>query len=211
MSTAAKLREAGKLGNNLLRCAGRDEVAGLVRKAYDGVSVSDINPLWVRSAGIKSDAEREVEAPGGEGRDLLRLAIGSDAAQDHDLVAMRVGQEDIAVGCRAHQPRLPEALRVHLHFESFGGHRPRTLGPRNNTRAVVHRLIRLRLRQVGESDLAAYAGMLLRVIGEGGLAGDDGARLRDQAARQCGGRARQHQCSSHRGGQFKHGISLLEV
>src|ERR1700679_1131714 len=109
MTAAAELSEARKLWNNLLRFAGCDEVAGLVRKTYDRVRVSNVNPLGVRAAWIKSDAEGKVETIS-EGRNGLRLAVGPDAAQDPDLVAVRVGQEDIAIRRGAHQPWLLEAL-----------------------------------------------------------------------------------------------------
>ena len=51
------------------------------------------------------------------------------------------------------------------------GHAPSGRG--TTLGAVVDRLVRLRLGQIGESDLAAHAGMLLGVVREGGLAGDD--------------------------------------
>jgi hypothetical protein len=48
-------------------------------------------------------------------------------------------------------------------------------GPWNNLRLVLDRLIGVGLGQVGEGDLVADAGLLLVPVGEGGLAGEDGA------------------------------------
>ncbi len=202
MSAAAELCEAGKLGNDLLGLARCDQIAGLVGKADDGVGVADVDPLGIRSAGIEGDAEGKVEAVG-EGRDRLRLAIRADAAQNPDLVAVRVRQEDVAVGRGAHQTRLAEALRIHLHLEAFGRDGPCTLGPRNHAGTVVDRLIGLRLGKVGHSDLAADAGMLLGVVGEGGLAGKDGARLREERDRQ-----RRHRNAASASARTTEGLGL---
>ena len=90
---------------------------------------------------------------------------------------MGVREEDVAVRRGAHQPRLLEALGVDIHLETLRRNRPRTLGARHQAGTVVDRLIRLRVRQIGECNLAANAWMLLGVVGKRGLAGDGGARL----------------------------------
>ncbi len=118
------------------------------------------------------------EDAGRESRDCLRLAVGADAAQDHDLVAMRVSEEEIAVGSGADEARLLEVSGcVELDLEAGGSLGPCAIGPRDEIRAVIDRLGFPGLGQVGDGDLAADAGMLLGVVGEGGWSGDGLVRV----------------------------------
>ena len=64
------------------------------------------------------------------------------------------------------------AAGVERDFEAGGGDGPRVGGARDDVRCVVDRLVGLGLGQVGQSDLAADAGLLLVPVGECGLAGD---------------------------------------
>ena len=88
VAAAAKLGKAGKMFHDRFRCAGCDEIAGLVREAHDGVGVADVNPPGVGTGGVEVDAEGQVEASAGEGGDLPRLAVRTDTAQDEDLVSV---------------------------------------------------------------------------------------------------------------------------
>src|SRR5438309_1952899 len=47
VAAAAKLGESGKLGDNLFRLAGRDQVALFIRKAHHRIGIADINPFGV--------------------------------------------------------------------------------------------------------------------------------------------------------------------
>ena len=65
-----------------------------VRKADDGLGVSDVHPLGVGPAGIEGDAEGKIEIRMAKVDIVLRLAIRAYSAQHDDLVAMRVGEKD---------------------------------------------------------------------------------------------------------------------
>jgi len=64
------------------------------------------------------------------------------------------------------------AAGVEGDFEAVGGDGPGAGRAGNDVRCVVDGLVGLGLGKVGESDLAADAGLLLIPVGEGGLAGD---------------------------------------
>jgi len=196
VAAAAQLGEAGELRNDLLGWARGYEIAGLVGEADDGVRVADVDPVWV-DGWVEGDAEGEVEA-GGEGGDLLRFAVRTDAAEDEDLVAVGVGHEDIAVRRGAEETRLPEdgwgrwdggrlivnggrggggrevSAGVKGDLEAGRRDRPCVAGSGDEVRAVVDGFFGFGLGEVGEGDLVADAGMLLVPVGEGGLAGEDG-------------------------------------
>jgi hypothetical protein len=133
-----------------------------------------------------------VEA-GGVGADGDGLALGGDAAKDEDGAGLRVGDEEIAVGSGVndawhdegaedgrvggfadlvalHRDRV--AAGVELNLEAGGGDGPGVRGTRNDVGAEVGGLGYLRLGQICDGDLAADAGLLLGVVGEGGLAGN---------------------------------------
>ena len=137
---------------------------------------------------------------GGELLDLGGFAVGADAAKDEDGAGAGVGEEEIAIGRGADEARHGEgsAAESHvllvvgaLHGSGVAAGVERDLeagrrdGPgvgraRDDVRGVVDGLVGLGLGKVGESDLAADAGLLLVPVGEGGLAGEDGARLREE-------------------------------
>ncbi len=176
VASAAQLRVAGKDGDNGLRLGGCDEVAGRVREADDAGGVRDVDPVRLRAQRIERDAEGVVEAAG-EGAGDDGVAVRRASAQHHDLSRGAVGDEEVAIGRGADEPRLPESLRIELHLEASGSDGPRAVGTGNQRGAVVDRLIGVWFRQVGEGEFAANAGALLRVIGEGGLAGERGSGL----------------------------------
>ena len=60
--------------------------------------------------------------------------------------------------------------RIELDRKASGGNGPRALRPLDKIGAVIYRLRRVRLWQVGQGDLSPDAGLLLRITGEGSLA-----------------------------------------
>ena len=129
---------------------------------------------------------------GGELLDLCGLAVGADAAKNEDSSGAGIGEEEIAVGCGADEARHGERAAAESHhllvvrslhrssvsagiegdFEASGRDRPCVGGAGNHVRRVVDGLFGLGFGEVGESDLAVHAGLLLIPIGECGLAGD---------------------------------------
>ena len=97
----------------------RRQIAILIGEAHDAVGVAHVDPGGVRPEGIKGDAEGLVQALG-EDRDLGRLAIRANAAEDLDLAGLALGQEEVAVGRGADQPRIVQAGGIKLHFEALG-------------------------------------------------------------------------------------------
>ncbi len=172
VAAAAQASAAGQVGE-LFHGAARLQVAVLVGEAHDAVGVADVNPLRIGSEGIKRDAEGLMQA-GGEDGDLLRLAVRADAAKDLDLAGFALGQKQVAVGRDANEARIVEAGGVEVHLEALGRNGPRVGGTGNDVGAVVDGLIGRGRGQVGDGDVAADAGRLVRRVGKGGLAGEDG-------------------------------------
>ena len=180
------------------------QVAGVVWNSLDGCGVADVNVLRVVSR-IEGYAEGMVQA-GCELFDLRGFAIGPYAAKDEDGSSAGVGEEEIAVGCGSDEARHGESAAAESHhllvvgalhggrvaagiegdFEAGGRDGPCVGGARNDMGRVVDGLIGLGLGQVGESDLAADAGLLLIPIGERGLAGD-GLLRRQRRRKKHGG------------------------
>src|SRR5271168_4557971 len=125
---------------------------------------------------------------------MVALACGGDAAEDDDGARLRVGYEEVAVGRGVDDARHDEgaggldgellhvigalhgpggvATGVELDLEAGGREGPGAIGPGDDGGAVVDGLGGLGLGQIGDGDLAADAGLLLVVAGEGGFAGD---------------------------------------
>ena len=129
--------------------------------------------MRIGAGGIEGDAEGLVEA-GGEDGDLLRFAVGVDAAEDLDLAGLAFGEEEVAVGREADEARVVEAGGVELDLEAFGRDGPGVGGAGNDVGAVVDGLIGRGLGQVGDGEMAAGAGGFVSRVSEGGLAGEDG-------------------------------------
>jgi hypothetical protein len=190
VAAASELGVAGDVGNDGLGSGCGVEVAGAVGDALYGGGVADVDILRVVNR-IKGDAEGVVQA-GGEFFDLRGFAVGAYAAKDEDGAGAGVGEEEIAVGGGADQARHTEGAcdRRHLFFvvgtlhrgevaagvegdfEAGGRDGPRVDRAGDDVRCVVDGLVGLGLGKIGESDLAADAGLLLVPVGEGGLTGD---------------------------------------
>jgi hypothetical protein len=106
VSTSTELSEAWEFGNDFFSGPRGYEISGLVGESDDRVGIADVDPLRV-GEGIERDAERKVEASG-ECGNLLGSAVGAYAAEDEDLVAVGVGEENVAVGRGAKEARLAE-------------------------------------------------------------------------------------------------------
>ena len=105
------------------------------------------------------------------------LAVGVDAAEDLDFAGCALGEEEIAVGREANQPRIVEAGGVELHLEAFGRDGPGVGGAGNDVGAVIDGLVGRGIGQIGDGEMAADAGGFVRGVGKRGLAGENG-RLR---------------------------------
>ena len=191
MAAARELGIAGDVGNDGFRRAGGVQIACVIGNSLNGSGVADVDVLRVVS-GIEGDAEGMVQA-GGELLDLRGFAVGADAAKDQDGAGAGVSEKEIAVGRCPEQARhrecAPAQLHVLLvvstlhgssiasgverHLEARRSNRPRVLRAWNHMRSIVDSLLGLGLGQVGESDLAADARLLLIPVGEGGLTCDD--------------------------------------
>ena len=110
----------------------------------------------------------------GEDRGLLGLAACVHAAEDLDLAGFALGQEEVAVGRKANQPRVVEAGGVELHLEALGRDGPGIGGPGNNVGTVVDGLLGRGLGQVGHGQMTACTGRLVRGIGKRSLPGENG-------------------------------------
>jgi hypothetical protein len=64
------------------------------------------------------------------------------------------------------------AAGLELRLESSRRDWPCAVGSFDQNGPVVDRFGRIALRQIGQSNLSSYAWLLLRIAGEGGLAGD---------------------------------------
>ena len=162
----------------------------MIRESLNGRGVANIDVLWV-VGGIKGDAEWMVQA-GRELFDLRGLSVGAYAAKDEDRSGSGIGKKKIAIGSGADEARHGESAAAEGHeflvvrslhgsgvaacierdFEAGRSDGPCVGRARDHVRRVVHRLRGIGLGQVGESDLAANAGLLLAPIGECSLAGD---------------------------------------
>ncbi len=200
VAAAAELAAAGQVGEGL-RGLGRLQVAVGVGVADDRVGVADVDVFGVRTFRVEADAERHVEVVG-KGGHLLRLAVGADAAEDHDLVLVGEGDEEVAVGRGADEARLVETGGVLGDGKADRGLRQRAFGTRDFFGARVDAGGGVGLGQVGDGDAAGGAGLFLGVVGKGGLAGEDGLGLlsleggggKEQAGEGEGARAHAFSC-----------------
>ncbi len=171
VAAAAQASAAGQVGQVFCSAAGL-EIAVLIGEAHDAVGVADVDVLRIRARGIESDAEWLVQAVG-ERRSLLRLAVGRDAAKDSDFSGCAFGEKEVAVGSDAEQAGIVETGGVKLDFEAFGRDGPRVCGAGDHAGAVVDGLVRGRCGQIGDGDMAADAGRLVRCVGKRALAGQN--------------------------------------
>ena len=225
VTSAAKSPATGQIGE-LLHGTGGCEVAVMVREANDGVGVADVNPLWVGAERIKRDAERLMEI-GGKDRHLLWFAISVDAAKHLDLAGLALSEEQIAVGRETDQARVLEIGGVELNLEALGRDRPGIGGAGNYVGAVVDRLFRHGLGQVGDGEMPANAGRFVSRVCECGLAGEDdvlrhglgGVRSRRQrpaAGRPAGGWAGcggggERRCEGEGGDEGRNGEEAVQM
>ena len=172
MASAAETAAAGQIGEVFHGACGF-EIAVVVGEAHNFIGVADVNPLRVGTKRIKGDAERLMEV-GGKDRDLLRFAIGIDAAEDLDFAGGAFSEEEIAVGGEADEARVIEIGGVELDLKTFGRDGPRIRGSGNDVGAVVDGLIGHGLGQVGECKMAARSGRFVSRVSECGLTGEDG-------------------------------------
>ena len=130
--------------------------------------------------------------PRGELLNLSGLAVGANSAQYEQRAGAGIGKKEITVGSSADQPRHGEGATARRHhllvvcalhgcgiapgierdFEAGGRERPRVGRAGNHMRGIVDSFIGIGFRQVGESDLAANARLLLIPVSECGLTGD---------------------------------------
>src|SRR3979490_455365 len=89
------------VGNVFRRTAGF-QIPALIRKAHNGVRVSDVDPLRVWPWRIKVDAERPVQTAG-ESLSLLGLALGRDSPEDPDIPRVAFRDEKVTIGRSADQ------------------------------------------------------------------------------------------------------------
>ena len=172
VASAAELAAARQVGK-LFHGAGGREIAVVIREAHDCIGVADVNVFGIGAEWIEGDAERLVEIGGKDG-DLLRLAIGIDAAKDFDFAALTFGKEQIAIGGEANEARVIEIGGVELDFETLGRNGPGVGGARNHLGSVIDRLLGHGLGQVGDGEMAARAGGFVSRVSECGLAGENG-------------------------------------
>ena len=170
MAAAAQASAAGQLGEVLRRAAGL-QIAILIREAHDAVGVANVDPLRIGAGGIEGDAEGLVQA----GQRRRRLASGLPSASTPRktliLPVCAFGEEEIAVGRDAQEPRIVEAGGIELDLEAFGRDRPGVCRARDDGGAVVDGLVGSWCGQIGDSEMAADAGRLVCRVGKSGLAG----------------------------------------
>src|ERR1700730_13836483 len=122
--------------HKMLRCSRSLQVAVLIRKSYDGVCVSDVDPLRILAGRIKSDAVRTSKA-GGKNSGIFWFAIRGDSTEDLDFAAAAFCQEKVPVGSGANQSRVFQSCRVKLNGEARGCFRPSVEGAGNQLRPIV--------------------------------------------------------------------------
>ncbi len=100
-----------------------------------------------------------------------------DAAQDLDVSALALGEEEVAVGRGADEARVVESAGVEIDFEARGRLGPGIRRTRNHLWSVVDGFIRIGFGQIGDGELVTIAGSLLGVVGEGCLPGENGGAV----------------------------------
>src|SRR5881392_3627264 len=114
----------------------RLEVTVPVRKAHHRVGIPHVDPLWIRTGGIKGDAVRLVEICR-EDFGALGPAIRVQPAESADLSAAAFGDEDISVGSHTYDARCRETVRIQLDLEAVGSFWPRVGRPGDDGRCVT--------------------------------------------------------------------------
>ncbi len=114
----------GKVGYDHLRRAGRLHITIVIRKADDGVCVTNVQISRIRPGWIKRQPERKRQAAG-ELFGLLGLSIGGYAAKNQHLPRIRLHDEQIAIRRSLNQAGIVEFFGKAFHLEAG-----RRLGPR---------------------------------------------------------------------------------
>src|SRR5580692_5030417 len=140
----------------MLRGTASFQIAVAIGKAHNRIRIANIDPLGIRSGRIKTDTEWTVKSRS-ESLRLRGLAVGTNSAEDQNVVGVAFGDEEIAVGRGANQSRLIKPGRIKLNFEARKNLWPRVLWTRHQLRAIAGRRRSERLGQIFERDLAGRA------------------------------------------------------
>src|SRR6267142_105023 len=130
VASTVKTSTTGKIWNDcFFRCT-RLEVPIAISKPNHRVGIRDINPLWLGTGRIKSDAERLAQFTGKNCLCLCRALLA--CAAKHYYVAMSaLGHKEVTVWRRSDQTWVVQTRGVLLNFESRRRLRPGVFWARN--------------------------------------------------------------------------------
>src|SRR6185312_14627930 len=97
MPAASNPRAGGKIWHDRLWLFSRFKIALLILEANHRPSIADVNPLWVRTRGIKLDTPRTFQ-PSRIDFHLFGFAFCIHSAKDFDLACAALGEEDVPIG-----------------------------------------------------------------------------------------------------------------
>jgi hypothetical protein len=173
------------MSSQLLRWAGRFEIAITIEKPNYPIGISDVQILRIIPRRIKCDPKRLVQTVFDECFDDIRFSAASGIAQRLDSICPTFHDEDVAIGRGEQKTRIAETAGVQFDIKTGWNPRLSVCRTINDASPVNCQNVRTRRRQVLDCDFASDPGRIARPIAHGCLAREKRPGLGGRGSAKC--------------------------